>query len=318
MALFVISCAHIDFCGEHVAGRHSSCDGLVFTTTFSFGVFIRRRSHNLRTLAPLFIQLFLKFIEGMERRIRTVRPISQIQPGIFIGDEKNTHDEAILKDNKISAVVSLVNAPMILWKRPRFTRHVRPGRHLWVECVDSSTQDLLVHMTRICDFIERMLSPTAAAQARQENAGESDDDLYQTLEQYPEGDSDNPGQPEQETPGGDSDIAPTSLPLNVLVHCERGVSRSPTAVIAYLMRKHRKSRDTVLAEVRAKRRIKPSRNFMNQLEVWEQVEYEPWEDEDKMIPKAPYKAFLEARAAQLKLEGLTGNEPIRPLNLGED
>jgi dual specificity phosphatase 12 len=57
---------------------------------------------------------------------------------------------------------------------------------------------------------------------------------------------------------------------------------------------------------------------MNQLEVWEQVEYEPWEDEDKMIPKAPYKAFLEARAAQLKLEGLTGNEPIRPLNLGED
>ena len=262
----------------------------------------------------------------MEKRIRKVPPISQIQPGIFIGDVMNTYDEATLGDNQISSVVSLVNAPLVLWKRPKFTRHVRPGRHLWVECVDSSTQDLLVHMARICDFIEQMLSPTSAAQVRQENGGESDDDLYRTLEQCPEGDGDNLSQPEQkfekcliqETPGEDSDMAPIVLPLNVLVHCERGVSRSPTAVIAYLMRKHRKSRDTVLAEVQDKRKIKPSRNLMNQLEVWEQVEYELWEDEDKTMPKAPYKAFLEARAALLRQKGLTGNEPIRPLNLGEE
>ncbi|CAG8236854.1 unnamed protein product [Penicillium nalgiovense] len=48
---------------------------------------------------------------------------------------------------------------------------------------------------------------------------------------------------------------------------------------------------------------------------WEEVEYEVWEDEDNTVPKAPYKAFLEIRAALLKEKGLTGDEPLAPLTL---
>jgi dual specificity phosphatase 12 len=103
----------------------------------------------------------------------------------------------------------------------------------------------------------------------------------------------------------------------VLLHCDKGVSRSGTILIAYLMRKQGKTRDAVLADVREKwRRIKPSANFMDQLDVWEKVGYKIWEDEKGEVPKEEYKAYKARRAAALKAKGLTGNEPMRPLTLG--
>lgn len=101
----------------------------------------------------------------------------------------------------------------------------------------------------------------------------------------------------------------------ILVHCDLGRSRSPSIVIAYLMRKLRIQQVDVFNFVQSKQRIKPSENFIRQLQVWEEVEYETWKDEDKFIPNAPYKAFLEDRAALLKKKGLTGNEPLAPLSL---
>ena len=51
---------------------------------------------------------------------------------------------------------------------------------------------------------------------------------------------------------------------NILGHCFHGISRSPTAVIAYLMRKDRKDLATVLSQVKVKRPlVKPSANFTN-------------------------------------------------------
>ncbi|KAJ5457465.1 hypothetical protein N7475_008853 [Penicillium sp. IBT 31633x] len=81
------------------------------------------------------------------------------------------------------------------------------------------------------------------------------------------------------------------------------------------MRKLRIQQVDVFNFVQSKQRIKPSENFIRQLQVWEEVEYETWKDEDKFIPNAPYKAFLEDRAALLKKKGLTGNEPLAPLSL---
>lgn len=99
---------------------------------------------------------------------------------------------------------------------------------------------------------------------------------------------------------------------NILVHCEKGISRSGTMIIAYLMRKQRLPLEQVLTDVRTKRsKIKPSANFMDQLEIWAQTEYNPWEDEEKTIPKPAYAAYLERRAALLKKKGLTGIEPMR-------
>ena len=102
---------------------------------------------------------------------------------------------------------------------------------------------------------------------------------------------------------------------NVLVHCREGVSRSASIVIAYLMRKHNMSLDDALTEVKGKRKVRPSPNFIDQLRVWEAVGYQVWRDDDRTIPKEAYQAFLDRRSVLLKSKGLTGDEPIELQNL---
>ncbi|KAF7378167.1 hypothetical protein MSAN_00241200 [Mycena sanguinolenta] len=58
----------------------------------------------------------------------------------------------------------------------------------------------------------------------------------------------------------------------VLVHCQQGVSRSPSIVIAYLIRNHGMSYDAALAFVRRKRACaKPNPGFARALMEWEQA-----------------------------------------------
>lgn len=94
-----------------------------------------------------------------------------------------------------------------------------------------------------------------------------------------------------------------------------GSHRSATVVIAYLMKKTGRSLEGVLAEVKQKRKIKPNLNFMEQLKVWGEVGYNLWTDEERTVPKEPYRVYLEGRAARLKVKGLTGNEPTWPQQL---
>ena len=63
-----------------------------------------------------------------------------------------------------------------------------------------------------------------------------------------------------------------SLKQNVLVHCQAGVSRSPSFVIGYLMKYHSKTFDQAYSLVREKRRIiNPNFNFLAQLTRYEQM-----------------------------------------------
>lgn len=56
----------------------------------------------------------------------------------------------------------------------------------------------------------------------------------------------------------------------VFVHCHRGVSRSGSAVVAYLMKTQKQPLETVLADVKKCRPcVRPNKAFMEQLQAWE-------------------------------------------------
>jgi len=208
----------------------------------------------------------------------------EIVPGLFLGNIEASINRDMLLENCINAIVSLTDARWALWTSRTRRSGVPEHRHKWVGCVDSSTQDLLVHMSDICDFIDQMASPALQSSS--------------TLPaKYEHGFSDKPCGARSEA---------------ILIHCRMGISRSPTIIIAYLMRKYGAKREDVLAFVQSKQKVKPSANFTRQLEVWEEVGYQVWENEEGTIPKAPYHAFLDDRAALLKEKGLTGNEPLVP------
>ena len=190
-------------------------------------------------------------------------PISEIEPGLYLGDLGSSYRRDILAENKITAMVSLSDGRSAMWSSPANRALVPKDRHFFLPCLDTSTQDLVKDFAEIYDFMDDKL----------QDPGETG---------------------------------------NVLVHCTMGVSRSTTIVVAYLMRKQGLSRDDALAVVKKSRKVKPNPNFMEQLEVWAETNYEIWADPDMKTPKKPYADFLDRRAERLKEKGLTGNEPITP------
>ncbi|KAL1849045.1 hypothetical protein Plec18170_007704 [Paecilomyces lecythidis] len=212
----------------------------------------------------------------------------EIVPGLFLGNVRASIKRLLLQENGINSMVSLSNARWGSWGTTTRNAGIPAHRHKYVQCVDSSTQDLLVYMSDICDFIDEMASPSLRSPSVLPVGYEHE--LHSKAH-------DGPSEA-------------------LLVHCDMGISRSPTVIIAYLMRKYGVTLDDALKFVQSKQKVKPSANFIRQLQVWEQVGYQIWEDVEKMVPKTPYQAFLADRAALLKKKGLTGNEPLAPLTLG--
>lgn len=182
--------------------------------------------------------------------------ITQIEDGLYLGDGVSSREREILLAHNIAAVVSLSSSRWVHWRQPWYKEIVCEGCHLFVPCNDSTTQDLLPDLARICDFIQGC-----------RDAGSS-----------------------------------------VLVHCDKGVSRSATAMTAYLMRAHQWSPSTTLAFVGGKRRIRPNDNFKEQLEVWDTVGYDVYLGGG--ITKEAYATYLARRAERLQVKGLTGDEPV--------
>jgi dual specificity phosphatase 12 len=178
---------------------------------------------------------------------------SRIIPELYLGNVVASYHIPTLQAHDISAVVSLIEDRNPRWELPEYCALIPAENHLIVPAGDTDTQDLLVHLSRICDFIDA-----------QHDAGR-----------------------------------------RVLVHCIAGVSRSPTVVVAYLMRKWRKDLSKTIKYVMGKRNeVWPSPNFMEQLRVWEEVGYEVWGDADSgakpKTAKGPYRAYLEQKDQRVK------------------
>jgi len=87
----------------------------------------------------------------------------QIVPGLFLGNVEASYNRDMLRDNRINAIVSLTDARWVWWNTTTREEGIPEHRHKWVQCADSSTQDLLAHMSNICDFIDQMASPALSS-----------------------------------------------------------------------------------------------------------------------------------------------------------
>ncbi|PKY07411.1 dual specificity phosphatase [Aspergillus campestris IBT 28561] len=169
----------------------------------------------------------------------------QIIPGLFLGNVEASHKQDMLRENRITAIVSLTDARWVWWNTTTREAGIPEQRHKWVQCADSSTQDLLAYMNDICDFIDQMASPALLSST--------------SLEVQPE--------------HYESNVEPRDVPSEaILIHCDLGISRSPTIIIAYLMRKYAMKQDDIMEFIQFKQKVKPSANFLRQLQVWEEVE----------------------------------------------
>lgn len=74
---------------------------------------------------------------------------------------------------------------------------------------------------------------------------------------------------------------------NILVHCQQGISRSPTVVAAYLMKSDRRHPNDAIGTIKKRRPIiDPNPGFLEQLNVWGQcrgvlankIDYITWQN----------------------------------------
>ncbi|KAM0564047.1 hypothetical protein ACHAPJ_000255 [Fusarium lateritium] len=217
--------------------------------------------------------------------------ISKVAPNLFVGNVASSMNRNVLRHHNITAIISLLDGPYSKWDKPKNRQIVPRECHLFVPCLDNSTMDILSLLDDICDFIDLQLGHYSPLRSPSSVLSEEFDfDSNST------------------TPSEDLTREP-----NVLIHCRLGMSRSASVAIAYLMRQRHEILNVILPEVRTRRKVKPRENFIDQLQVWQAVGYQLWEDSERRIPKMPYQGYLDRRAVRLAAKGLTGNEPIVPL-----
>ncbi|KAK0713646.1 protein-tyrosine phosphatase-like protein, partial [Lasiosphaeria miniovina] len=212
--------------------------------------------------------------------------VSKIKPGLFLGGVEAAHLSA-LQRHKITSVVTLLDLDKARFDS-KFRSLISSERHLFVDCKDTATENLLAQLPRICKFIDEQLAKGPVPREKTGLEYNFAVDFNSTLQPV----------------ALDYTIKP-----RVLVHCRMGISRSTTAVVAYLMRKHSITHREAINQVLGVRScIFPNAGFVEQLKVWEETRFQLYE-KDSDIPKKAYRLYLEKRAEILQRKGVTDDKP---------
>lgn len=210
--------------------------------------------------------------------------ISQIVPGLFIGNIACVDSESLLKLYNISAVISVISRRLLPFPKS-LVPDDEPGPHpleklfaikdrMVIISEDCCSANLIQHFDGACEFIHRYRHPPAP------NVLPSFDVDAQNHHQsmFPPGY--RPGAQEK----------PPPVAGNVLVHCTMGISRSATVVAAYLMWRRRETAASMLTLMRHQRpKVAPNDGFLDQLLVWQDVCYDIWENRKFCIPRQEYR-----------------------------
>lgn len=223
---------------------------------------------------------------------------SEILPGLHLGNVESSEDPDTYRRQGIATRISLLTFKPDAWSRdPAVVDAVRPGSddELFIPLADLPTTDLLEHLDGICCLIDEGL-------ARRPESSSGGASAAAAAEEPVGAGKDSPGLAVSSSSVRTIDSAPQqssrSARYAVLVHCEAGVSRSASAVIAYVMKKKKLSFEEARALVVGKRpRVLPNAGFCEQLAVWESAGYSVWKDEGRTIPREEYARWLAARRA---------------------
>ncbi len=182
--------------------------------------------------------------------VQFIPRISRIAPGLYLGNSVAAQDTHLLQSLGITHVINVTEElPMIEW-----------APCMRVSITDINFTNILDRLEEALDFIDHVLG---------DDQSPAEDDVDGTKSNG-----------SQSTNADDSDALTTSLSLSslssvakpkkgILVHCLMGRSRSPSIVIAYIMRKHQLKYSAAHSYVRAKRSVvQPNIGFVKQLELW--------------------------------------------------
>jgi hypothetical protein len=94
----------------------------------------------------------------------------------------------------------------------------------------------------------------------------------------------------------------------VLVHCQKGVSRSASVLIGFVMEEMELDYDTALRYVRgARSKIRPNSGFEKQLQLWQKMRYSIYEADGK-IHKEEYSIWKANNEEQVRTLEVKGSE----------
>ena len=140
--------------------------------------------------------------------------MSQVIPGLYLGNAHDAKDIDRLKENNIKAIVNISTHIPCYYKQDQLVDYLQ------LPLQDSVHENLLSHFETTFEYIQKKLFANE----------------------------------------------------NVLVHCQGGISRSPSFIIGYLMRYHGQNFQQAYSLVKEKRHIiNPNLNFHAQLTRYEQM-----------------------------------------------